>query len=80
MLFLESENKIIKEVLSARLGEKYVLSLALSLFRGSCACCFLVCSVINWVFYVLTTRRAPRPVEPLEIRLCDFDGNTEWIL
>ncbi|CAI5723344.1 unnamed protein product [Hyaloperonospora brassicae] len=38
MLFLESENKIIKEVLTARLGEK-----------------------------------APRPVEPLEIRLCDFD-------
>ncbi|KUF93733.1 Sulfatase protein [Phytophthora nicotianae] len=38
MLFLESENKIIKEVLEGRLGEK-----------------------------------APRPVQPLEIRLCDFD-------
>ncbi|TDH68286.1 hypothetical protein CCR75_003225 [Bremia lactucae] len=38
MLFLESENKIIKEVLTGRLGEK-----------------------------------APRPVQPLEIRLCDFD-------
>ncbi|KAE8883773.1 hypothetical protein PF005_g17091 [Phytophthora fragariae] len=38
MLFLESENKIIKEVLEGRLGEK-----------------------------------APRPVPPLEIRLCDFD-------
>ncbi|TMW57032.1 hypothetical protein Poli38472_002957 [Pythium oligandrum] len=38
MLFLESENKIIKDVLEGRLGEK-----------------------------------APRPVEPLEIRLCDFD-------
>ncbi|GLE10680.1 hypothetical protein PINS_up022897 [Pythium insidiosum] len=38
MLFLEPENKIIKDVLEGRLGEK-----------------------------------APRPVEPLEIRLCDFD-------
>ncbi|DAZ98285.1 TPA: hypothetical protein N0F65_008970 [Lagenidium giganteum] len=38
MLFLENENKIIKEVLEGRLGEN-----------------------------------APRPVEPLEIRLCDFD-------
>ncbi|RLN46293.1 hypothetical protein BBJ29_003778 [Phytophthora kernoviae] len=38
MLFLEAENKIIKEVLEGRLGEK-----------------------------------APRPVQPLEIRLCDFD-------
>ncbi|OWZ09046.1 Actin-related protein [Phytophthora megakarya] len=38
MLFLESENKIIKEVLTGRLGDK-----------------------------------APRPVQPLEIRLCDFD-------
>ncbi|RMX63888.1 hypothetical protein DD238_005940 [Peronospora effusa] len=38
MLFLETENKIIKEVLEGRLGET-----------------------------------APRPVEPLEIRLCDFD-------
>ncbi|KAG7386741.1 Actin- protein 2/3 complex subunit 2 [Phytophthora pseudosyringae] len=38
MLFLESENKIIKEVLEGRLGEN-----------------------------------APRPVQALEIRLCDFD-------
>ncbi|KAG1696556.1 hypothetical protein DVH05_018249 [Phytophthora capsici] len=38
MLFLESENKIIKEVLEGRLGAS-----------------------------------APRPVQPLEIRLCDFD-------
>ncbi|KAI9905582.1 hypothetical protein PsorP6_014007 [Peronosclerospora sorghi] len=43
MLFLESENKIIKEVLEGRLGEK-----------------------------------APRPVEPLEIRLCDFDGWADY--
>ncbi|RLN80125.1 hypothetical protein BBJ28_00023421 [Nothophytophthora sp. Chile5] len=41
MLFLEAENKIIKEVLEGRLGEKCV--------------------------------PAPRPVQPLEIRLCDFD-------
>uniref|UniRef100_K3WLT3 Arp2/3 complex 34 kDa subunit n=1 Tax=Globisporangium ultimum (strain ATCC 200006 / CBS 805.95 / DAOM BR144) TaxID=431595 RepID=K3WLT3_GLOUD len=38
MLFLENENKIIKEVLEGRIGES-----------------------------------APRPVQPLEIRLCDFD-------
>lgn len=38
MLFLENDNKIIREVLEGRIGEK-----------------------------------APRPVQPLEIRLCDFD-------
>lgn len=38
MLFLDNDNKIIKDVLEGRVGEK-----------------------------------APRPVQPLEIRLCDFD-------
>lgn len=66
MLFLDNDNKILKDVLDGRIGAKCVHLLScttsLSILTNR------ACSV------ALTIARAARPVQPLEIRLCDFDG------
>ena len=64
MILLESESKIVQEVLMGRLGEKYEKYMHVYLYNAPK---YVHCN------------RAPRPVEPLEIRLCDFDGKLQPI-
>lgn len=72
MLFLDNDNKILKDVLDGRIGPKCVsCSFSLS-FRVIPS--FSGCSLHSFFALLPHTLRAARPVQPLEIRLCDFDG------